>query len=89
MSGNAAETDTQGEGHVTCDKEAEIGVMRLQAKDTKEAGTTVGWREAWGGSSRDSEGSHPHHTPHTYLISGVWILGVRFHCSELPSLRSF
>lgn len=89
MSGNAAETGTQGEGHVASDKEAEVGVMHLQAKDAKEADTTVGWREAWGGSSRDSEESHPHHTPHTYLISGVWVLGVRFHCPELPSLRSF
>ena len=46
MSGNAAETGTQGEGHVASDKEAEVGVMHLQAKDAKEADTTVGWREA-------------------------------------------
>ena len=89
MSGNDAETSTQGESHVASDKEAEIGVMRLQATDTKEAGTTVGQREAWGGSSWDSGGSHPHHPPPTYLISGVWVLGVRFHCPELPGLRSF
>ena len=65
--------------------------MRLQAKGTKEAGTTVAGERPGVDPLGTPEGTHPPHPPppHPHLISVVWILGVRFHCSELPSLRSF
>ena len=50
--------------------EAETGVMRLQTKDTKDAGTTVGWREAWDGFPQGSG----RNAPCPRLISGFWSL---------------